>query len=175
MAYWILATFLLCLACSSRRMAREAGGRIRTSYRWCWWFRSAALSYEMRRQLDGTAEADDLYHTAGRKGQAKHAGHAGATRSASPAGNIMTKTSRPLTPGLVAPGPVTNGLWMGESYKGERHYLILLLYKPLQQISGTKCGLSKCSLFEHVDSLLQGTALQCFEISLLSLQTPLND
>jgi transposase-like protein len=74
LAYWILATFLLCLACSSRRIAREVGVHIRTSYRWCWWLRNAALSYEMHRQLDGTVEADDLYHTAGQKGQAKGGG-----------------------------------------------------------------------------------------------------
>jgi transposase-like protein len=36
LSYWILATFLLCLACSSRRIAREVGVHIRTSYRWCW-------------------------------------------------------------------------------------------------------------------------------------------
>jgi transposase-like protein len=73
-AYWILATFLLCLACSSRRIAREVGVHIRTSYRWCWWLRNAALSYEVHRQLDGTVEADDLYHTAGHKGQATQGG-----------------------------------------------------------------------------------------------------
>ena len=72
--HWILATFLLCLACSSRRIAREVGIHIRTSYRWCWWLRNAALSYEMHRQLEGTVEADDLYHTAGQKGQAKTGG-----------------------------------------------------------------------------------------------------
>jgi transposase-like protein len=59
-AYWILATFLLCLSCSSRRIARELGIHIRTSYRWCWWLRNAALSYELQRQLDGTVEADDM-------------------------------------------------------------------------------------------------------------------
>ena len=53
---------------------REVGVHIRTSYRWCWWLRNAALSYEMQRQLEGTVEADDLYHTAGQKGQAKHGG-----------------------------------------------------------------------------------------------------
>ena len=36
--------------------------------------RNAALSYEIGRQLDGTVEADDLYHTAGQKGQAKKGG-----------------------------------------------------------------------------------------------------
>jgi transposase-like protein len=72
--HWILATFLLCLSCSSRRIARELGVHIRTSYRWCWWLRNAALSYEMLRQLEGTVEADDLYHIAGNKGQAKQGG-----------------------------------------------------------------------------------------------------
>jgi ISXO2-like transposase domain len=72
--HWILATFLLCLAFSSRRIAREVGVHIRTSYRWCWWLRNAALSYEMQRRLDGTVEADELYHTAGQKGQAKQGG-----------------------------------------------------------------------------------------------------
>jgi len=56
--HWILATFLLCLACSSRRIAREVGLHICTSYRWCGWLRNAALSYEMHRQLEGTIEAD---------------------------------------------------------------------------------------------------------------------
>ena len=32
LAYWILATFLLCLACSFRRIAREVGIYVRTSY-----------------------------------------------------------------------------------------------------------------------------------------------
>jgi len=72
--HWILATFLLCLSCSSRRIARESGVHVRTGYRWCWWLRNAALSYEIGRQLQGTVEADDLYHTAGHKGQAKTGG-----------------------------------------------------------------------------------------------------
>src|SRR5215472_11108376 len=74
LAHWMLATFLLCLSCSSRRIAREVGVHVRTSYRWCWWLRNAALSYEMERQLEGTVEADELYHTAGHKGQAKQGG-----------------------------------------------------------------------------------------------------
>ena len=74
LAYWILATFLLCLSCSSRRIARELGVHSRTSYRWCWRLRHTVLSYETDRQLAGTVEADDLYHTAGQKGQAKHGG-----------------------------------------------------------------------------------------------------
>src|ERR671926_1920874 len=72
--HWILAAFLLCLSCSSRRIARELGVHSRTSYRWCWWLRNAALSYETDRQLEGIVEADDLYHTAGQKGQAHHGG-----------------------------------------------------------------------------------------------------
>ena len=72
--YWILATFLLCLSCSSRRIARELGGHSRTSYRWGWWLRNTAVSYETDRQLEGTVEADDLYHTAGCKGQAPGGG-----------------------------------------------------------------------------------------------------
>ena len=72
--HWILATFLLCLSCSSRRIAKELGVHVRTGYCWCWWLRNAALSYEIDRQLAGTVEADDLYHTAGQKGQAKKGG-----------------------------------------------------------------------------------------------------
>jgi transposase-like protein len=72
--HWITATFLLCLSCSSRRMARELGIHVRTSYRWCWWLRNAALSYETDRHLEGTIEADELYHTAGNKGQAQQGG-----------------------------------------------------------------------------------------------------
>jgi transposase len=74
LAHWILATFLLCLSCSSRRIARELGVHVRTGYRWCWWLRNAALSYEMDRQVEGTVEADELYHTAGNKGQAHQGG-----------------------------------------------------------------------------------------------------
>ena len=72
--HWILATFLLCLSCASRRIAKELGVHVCTGYRWCWWLRNAALSYEMQRQLEGTVEADALYHTAGQKGQAKQGG-----------------------------------------------------------------------------------------------------
>jgi transposase-like protein len=74
LAYWILATFLLCLSCSSRWIARELGVHGRTSYRWCWWLRNTALSYETDRQVAGTVEAADLYHTAGQKGQAQQGG-----------------------------------------------------------------------------------------------------
>jgi len=72
--HWMRATFLLCLSCASRRIAREWGVHVRTGYRWGWWLRNAALSDERERQLAGTVEADDLYHTAGHKGQAKTGG-----------------------------------------------------------------------------------------------------
>jgi transposase-like protein len=74
LTHWILATFLLCLSCSSRRLARELGVHIRPSSRWCRGLRNAARSYERERQVAGTVEADDLYHTAGHKGQAKQGG-----------------------------------------------------------------------------------------------------
>jgi transposase-like protein len=111
LAYWILTTFLLCLSCSSRRIARELGVHISTSYRWCWWLRNTAISYETDRQLEGTVEADELYHTAGNKGQAKRggkkalgAGRVAVARNASPAGAIMIKTGQRLSPGSVARG-----------------------------------------------------------------------
>jgi transposase len=50
------------------------GVHIRTSDRWCWWLRHAAVSYETDRHVEGTVEADERYHTAGRKGQAPHGG-----------------------------------------------------------------------------------------------------
>jgi transposase-like protein len=74
LVHWSLATFLLCLSCSSRRMARARGVQIRTSSRWCWWLRDTALSYEMDRQLAAMVEADELSHTAGKKGQARPGG-----------------------------------------------------------------------------------------------------
>ena len=74
LGHWILATVLLCLACASRRIARAWGVHIRTSARWCWWLRHAAVFYETDRHVEGTGEADDLYHTAGRTGQAPHGG-----------------------------------------------------------------------------------------------------
>jgi transposase-like protein len=60
LVYGMLATFLLCLACASRRSARERGIHIPTSDRWCWWLRHTALAYEMQRQVEGTVEADAL-------------------------------------------------------------------------------------------------------------------
>src|SRR5262245_29982577 len=52
----------------------KPGAYLSKSYRWCWWLRNTALSYETDRQLAGTVEAEDLSHTAGQKGQAKHGG-----------------------------------------------------------------------------------------------------
>lgn len=65
----ILSSFLLCLSSSSRRISRETGSHIRTAYHWCWYFRNAAISYEIHRQLEGIVEADEIYQTAGNKGQ----------------------------------------------------------------------------------------------------------
>src|SRR4029450_13958168 len=57
--HWILATFLLRLSCSSGRTPREWGVHSRTSYRWCWWLRNAALSYETDRQLEPTFKGSE--------------------------------------------------------------------------------------------------------------------
>jgi ISXO2-like transposase domain len=74
---WMLATFLVGLSCSSRRITKELGGHVRTGSRWGWWLRHAAVSYARERPLAGTVEADDLSHTAGNKGQA----HGGGKKS----------------------------------------------------------------------------------------------
>ena len=106
--HWILATFLLCLACSSRRIAREVGVHVRTSYRWCWWLRNAALSYEMERNWRGRWKPMTSTTRPATRGKRKGVGrsHWGAARvavgrNASRAGAIMTKTGRPLAPGGV--------------------------------------------------------------------------
>jgi hypothetical protein len=111
LAYWILVTFLLCLSCSSRRIARELGVHSCTTYRWCWWLRNTAVSYETDRQVEGTVEADDLYHTAGRRGKPSGvalstwvADRVVAARNASLVEAIMTKTSSRLSPGSVGKG-----------------------------------------------------------------------
>ena len=67
----IMFTFLLCLSCSCRRIKRELGIHIRTAYRWRWWIRNVAISYEVHRQLEGIVEADEIYQTAGNKGRSK--------------------------------------------------------------------------------------------------------
>jgi hypothetical protein len=65
---------MMCISCSSRRICRELGVHVRTAYHWCWKFRNAAISYEVHRQLDGVVEADEIYQTAGNKGQSKTGG-----------------------------------------------------------------------------------------------------
>jgi len=50
------------------------GVHIKTTYRWCWWLRNVALSYEINRQLEGIVEADEIYQTAGNKGQSQTGG-----------------------------------------------------------------------------------------------------
>jgi hypothetical protein len=37
----------MCIPCSCHRICRELGVHIKTAYRWCWWFRNVALSYEV--------------------------------------------------------------------------------------------------------------------------------
>jgi transposase-like protein len=72
--YRMRATFLLCLSCASRRIAREVGVHSRTSSRWGWWRRHAAWSSARHRQRAGPGEADALYQSAGKKGQAPGGG-----------------------------------------------------------------------------------------------------
>ena len=71
----LLATYLMCLPCSCHRICKELGVHIKTAYRWCWWLRNVALSYEVSRQLEGIVEADEIYQTAGNKGQSQKGGH----------------------------------------------------------------------------------------------------
>jgi transposase-like protein len=70
----LLVVFLMCIPCSCLRIRRELGIHIKTAYRWCWWFRNVALSYEVNRQLEGIVEADEIYQTSGNKGQSKAGG-----------------------------------------------------------------------------------------------------
>lgn len=72
--FLVFTTFLLCLSCSSRRICRELGVHVRTAFHWCWWLRNVAISYEVHRQLDGVVEADEIYQTAGNKGQSRTGG-----------------------------------------------------------------------------------------------------
>ena len=110
--HWILATFLLCLSCSSRRIAREVGVHIRTGYRWCWWLRNAALSYEMRSSVgQGRSKPMTSITLPARRAKPRRvarsrwdAAHVDAARNASPGGAITTKIGRPLSPGSVARG-----------------------------------------------------------------------
>ena len=130
--HWILATFLLCLSCASRRIARELGVHVRTGYRWCWWLRNATLSYEIGRQLDGTVEADDLYHTAGHKGQAKQGGAKSLERK--PRGRRKKRE-----PGRCR-RPSDAGLYRQDGAEGRRHRYAAgqpTLDRLGQQLSGT--------------------------------------
>jgi len=65
----LLAIFLMCIPCSCHRIRRELGVHIKTAYKWCWWLRNVALSYEVNRQINGVVEADEIYQTAGNKGR----------------------------------------------------------------------------------------------------------
>src|SRR5262249_35790560 len=113
LSYWILATFLLCLACSSRRIAREVGIHIRTSYRWYWWLRNAALL--MRWSANWRARSKRMISITRRatKGKPNRAGRryggadrVGVVRSASRAGAMMTKTVRRSSRGSAVRVPL---------------------------------------------------------------------
>jgi hypothetical protein len=62
--YWILATFLLGLACASRRLAREWGGPGRPGYRWWWWLRHAAARRARKGEFVKYLDHFDLLRTA---------------------------------------------------------------------------------------------------------------
>ena len=70
----LLVVFLMCIPCSCLRIRRELGIHIKTAYRWCWWFRNVALSYEFSRQLEDIVEGDEIYQTSGNKGQSRKGG-----------------------------------------------------------------------------------------------------
>jgi hypothetical protein len=99
LASWILATFLLCLACSSRRIAREVGVHVRTSYRWCWC--SALRPCPMRGSANWRApwkrmtSRTPLARRAKRNTAGKSpwdARHVGAARSVNRVGGMTTKS-----------------------------------------------------------------------------------
>ena len=105
-AYWILATFLLCLSCSSRRIARELGVHGRTSYRWCWWLRNTACPTKLIagwRARWKRMTSTILPATRGkRRGVARSrwgAEPVAVVRNASRVVAILTKTGRLLSPG----------------------------------------------------------------------------
>ena len=98
LAYWILATFLLCLTCSSRRIAREVGVHVRTSYRWCWWLRNRPCPMSCRVRWRARSKPMNSITPLARRGKRNTVGrrrwdaeHVVAARSASPVGAIMTK------------------------------------------------------------------------------------
>lgn len=66
---WVLLAFLLTLAQSCLRITFELHIGFSTAYRLCGWLRNLALKKEEKRKLDGTVEADEIYQTAGSKGQ----------------------------------------------------------------------------------------------------------
>jgi transposase-like protein len=81
--YWILATFLLCLACSSRRIANsKAPLKPMTS--------TILLATRGKQSRAGRRRWD--------------AARGGVARSANPAGATTIKTGRPLSPGSVVRG-----------------------------------------------------------------------
>jgi transposase-like protein len=101
--YWILATFVLCLACSSSIAGPATAGAGSCAMRPCpmscsvnWMARSKPMTSSTRRATKGKPSR------AGRSGW--DAGHAGAGRSASQAVAIMIKIGPRSSPGSVARG-----------------------------------------------------------------------
>src|SRR5215510_12242579 len=106
---WILATFLLCLSCSSRRIARELGVHIRTGYagvggcatrpcptRWSGNWRGRSKPTTCIMPLATRVKP----HRAGKSHWA--ARHGGAARNASPGVAITTRIGPPSSRGSAA-------------------------------------------------------------------------
>ena len=112
LVYWIRATFLLCLACSSRRIAREAGVLISAPViggaGGC-----AMLLCPMKWSVNWQGPSKRMISTTplARRGKPSRVGRrrwdverGGAARNVSLVGAIMTKTGPRLLPGSVARG-----------------------------------------------------------------------
>jgi transposase-like protein len=71
---WLFVAFLLALGCSTLRITKEIGVHFTHVYKRVWQLRNLALFFEINNSLDGTVEADEIYVTAGSKGQNKGGG-----------------------------------------------------------------------------------------------------
>ena len=127
-SYWMRATVLVCLACSSRRIARELGMHGRTSDRWCGWLRKVAWSSARHRRLEGPVDTEDLSHTAGTKGHAQRGGKkalgrcARGRRTKRESGRGHDDTDRPARLAWIsrvlsvpAERPSLEGVWAGRT------------------------------------------------------------
>jgi transposase-like protein len=64
----------MALGCSTLRIAKEIGVHFTHVYKRVWQLRNLALFFEVNTTLDATTEADEIYITAGSKGQKKGGG-----------------------------------------------------------------------------------------------------